>query len=555
MPTESAKPRVVRAPRGPELNTLSWDTEGPLRLLMNNLDPDVAERPEDLVVYGGLGRAARDWNSFDRIVATLKRLKGDETLLIQSGKPVGVFRTHAWAPRVLIANANLVPRWATLEQFNKLDRMGLTMFGQMTAGSWIYIGSQGIVQGTYETFTEIARQHFDGNATGRLVVTGGLGGMGGAQPLAATMSGFNAIVVECRQSKIEFRLRTGYLDCQAKTLNEALAIVAEARARGKPVSVGLLGNVVQVLEDMLERGVAPDVVTDQTSAHDPVHGYLPLDWTVEDWEGRQASDPEGVATAAKAAMGRHVEAMKAFKARRAVVFEYGNNLRGMAAEGGATDTKAFPGFVEAYVRPLFCEGKGPFRWLALSGDPEDIYKTDAKVREVMPDAPALHNWLNKAREHIQFQGLPARICWVGLGDRDRIALAFNEMVRTGELSAPVVIGRDHMDSGSVASPTRETEGMKDGSDAISDWPILNALLNTANGATWVSFHHGGGVGIGYSQHAGIAVVADGSEAADARIARTFWNDPASGVMRHADAGYDLAIDCARSCGLDLPMLD
>ena len=555
MPTDHANPRVIRAPRGPKLNALSWETEGPLRLLMNNLDPDVAERPDDLVVYGGIGRAARDWNSFDRIIATLKRLKGDETLLIQSGKPVGVFRTHAWSPRVLIANANLVPKWATWEQFNKLDRMGLTMYGQMTAGSWIYIGSQGIVQGTYETFSEIARQHFDGHAAGRLVVSGGLGGMGGAQPLAATMTGFNAIVVECRQRKIEFRLRTGYLDCRADTLDEALAIVAEARAAGKPVSVGLLGNVVQVLEEMLDRDVTADVVTDQTSAHDPVRGYLPLDWTVADWEQRQESDPAGVATAAKTTMARHVAAMKAFKARDAVVFEYGNNLRGMAAEGGATDTHAFPGFVEAYVRPLFSEGKGPFRWLALSGDPEDIYKTDAKVREVMPDAPALDNWLNKARRHIQFQGLPARICWVGLGDRHRIALAFNEMVRTGELSAPLVIGRDHMDSGSVASPTRETEGMKDGSDAISDWPFLNALLNTANGATWVSFHDGGGVGIGHSQHAGIAVVVDGTEAADARIARTFWNDPASGVMRHADAGYDLAIDCARSHGLDLPMLE
>jgi urocanate hydratase len=553
MPTPTNS-RVVRAPRGRDLNARSWQTEGPLRLLMNNLDPDVAERPEDLVVYGGIGKAARDWNAFDRIVETLKRLGDEDTLLVQSGKPVGVFRTHAFAPRVLIANGNLVPRWADWEHFSELDRLGLMMYGQMTAGSWIYIGSQGIVQGTYETFAEIGRRHFGGRAQGRLVVTGGLGGMGGAQPLAATMAGFDAIVVECQAGKIDFRRRTGYLDEQAATLDEALAIVGRARAAGRPVSVGLLGNVVEVLRDLLARGITPDVVTDQTSAHDPVNGYLPEGWTVAQWEDRRASDPAGVAAAARASMARHVEAMAEFGRRGAVVVEYGNNLRGMAAGPGAAARSTFPGFVEAYVRPLFCEGKGPFRWVALSGDPEDILRTDAKVRELMPDAPMLHNWLDKAQRHIRFQGLPARICWVGLGDRHRLGLAFNEMVRNGELSAPVVIGRDHMDSGSVASPTRETEGMRDGSDAVSDWPILNALLNVANGASWVSFHHGGGVGMGYSQHSGIALVADGSEEAGRRIARTLWNDPATGVMRHADAGYDLAVACARRHGLDLPML-
>jgi urocanate hydratase len=549
-----ANRRVVRAPRGPELNARSWQTEGPLRLLMNNLDPDVAERPEELVVYGGIGRAARNWESFDRIVETLKRLGDDETLLVQSGKPVGVFRTHSEAPRVLIANSNLVPHWATWEHFNELDRKGLMMYGQMTAGSWIYIGSQGIVQGTYETFSEIGRRHFGGQPNGRLVLSGGLGGMGGAQPLAATMAGFNAIVVECQPQKIEFRLRTGYLDSKAETLEEALASIEVAKAEGKALSVGLLGNIVDVLADIVERGIVPDVVTDQTSAHDPVNGYLPVGWNVGEWEERREREPSSVAQAAKASMARHVDAMIALKKRGAVVLEYGNNLRAMAAEAGAADAFSFPGFIEAYVRPLFCEGKGPFRWVALSGDPADIAKTDAKVRELIPDDPRLHQWLEKAGKHIRFQGLPARICWVGLGDRDRLGLAFNQMVRSGELSAPIVIGRDHMDSGSVASPNRETEGMKDGSDAVSDWPILNALLNVANGATWVSFHHGGGMGMGYSQHSGIAIVADGTPEADRRIARTLWNDPATGVMRHVDAGYDIAIACARSQGLQLPML-
>jgi urocanate hydratase len=553
--TVFANRRVVRAPRGPELNTRSWQTEGPLRLLMNNLDPDVAERPEELVVYGGIGRAARNWASFDRIVETLKRLGDDETLLVQSGKPVGVFRTHSEAPRVLIANSNLVPHWATWEHFNELDRKGLMMYGQMTAGSWIYIGSQGIVQGTYETFSEIGRRHFGGQTNGRLVVSGGLGGMGGAQPLAATMAGFNAIVVECQPQKIEFRLRTGYLDSKAETLDEALALLDAAKTKGKALSVGLLGNIVDVLADIVERDIVPDVVTDQTSAHDPVNGYLPVGWNVAEWEERREREPSSVAEAAKASMARHVASMVALKKRGAVVLEYGNNLRAMAAEAGAGDAFSFPGFIEAYVRPLFCEGKGPFRWVALSGDPADIAKTDAKVRELVPNDPRLLQWLEKAGKHIRFQGLPARICWVGLGDRHRLGLAFNEMVRSGELSAPIVIGRDHMDSGSVASPNRETEGMNDGSDAVSDWPILNALLNVANGATWVSFHHGGGMGMGFSQHSGIAIVADGTPEADRRIARTLWNDPATGVMRHVDAGYDIAIACARSDGLQLPILE
>jgi len=546
--------RIIRSPRGSELNTLSWQTEAPMRLLMNNLDPDVAERPDELVVYGGIGRAARNWECFDAMVETLKVLRDDQTLLVQSGKPVGVFNTHRQAPRVLIANANLVPNWATWEKFNELDRLGLTMYGQMTAGSWIYIGSQGIVQGTYETFSEIGRQHFDGKPHGRLVVTAGLGGMGGAQPLAATMAGFNAIVVECQSTKIDFRLRTGYLDSQARTLDEALRMIEEANQGGKPLSVGIPGNIVDVLEELERRQLVPDVLTDQTSAHDPIYGYLPAGWTVAEWEDLQERDPARVSEEAKKTMARHVALMLAFKERGSIVLEYGNNLRAMAEEAGATDAFSFPGFVEAYVRPLFCEGKGPFRWVALSGDPEDIYKTDAKVRELMPDDAFLHNWLDKAREHIKFQGLPARICWVGLGDRHRLGLAFNEMVRTGELSAPIVIGRDHMDSGSVASPNRETEGMKDGSDAISDWPILNALLNVANGATWVSFHHGGGMGMGYSQHAGIALLADGSHEADEYIARTLWNDPATGVMRHADAGYETAIESAKKNGLNLPML-
>ena len=552
--TTAANCRVIRAPRGTTLNTKSWQTEAPLRLLMNNLDPDVAERPEELVVYGGIGRAARNWESFDKIVEMLKELELDETLLVQSGKPVGVFKTHERAPRVLIANGNLVPNWANWETFNELDRQGLMMYGQMTAGSWIYIGSQGIVQGTYGTFCEISRRHFNADPAGKLVVTAGLGGMGGAQPLAATMAGFNAIIVECQRQKIDFRLRTNYMDDFAENLDEALGKIEAANADGRALSVGLLGNVVDVLVEMRERGIVPDVLTDQTSAHDPVYGYLPVGWTVAEWEERRERDPAAVSAAAKQSMARHVELMLSFERQGSVVLEYGNNLRAMARDAGLSDAFKFPGFVEAYVRPLFCEGKGPFRWLALSGDPEDIYKTDRKVRELMPDDAFLHNWLDKAQQHISFQGLPARICWVGLGDRHRLGLAFNEMVRSGELSAPIVIGRDHMDSGSVASPTRETEGMKDGSDAVSDWPILNALLNVANGATWVSFHHGGGVGMGYSQHAGIALLADGSEAADEYLARTLWNDPATGVMRHADAGYDSAIDCARRHGLKLPSL-
>lgn len=542
--------RIVRAPTGLELNAKSWQTEAPLRLLMNNLDPDVAERPEELVVYGGIGRAARSWECFDAMIEALKQLEDDETLLVQSGKPVGVLKTHRMAPRVLIANGNLVPNWANWETFNELDQMGLTMYGQMTAGSWIYIGSQGIVQGTYETFSAIGRRHFDGDVAGKLVVTGGLGGMGGAQPLAATMAGFHALVVECQREKIEFRLRTGYLGHSAETLDQALTMIDAAQ---EPISVGLIGNVVDVLEEFEKRDITPDVLTDQTSAHDPVNGYLPQGWTVAEWEDRRERDPACVTEASKKTMAHHVELMNAAKNKGSVVLEYGNNLRAMAQEAGAIKAFGFPGFVQAYVRPLFCEGKGPFRWVALSGDPEDIYKTDAKVRELMPGDTFLHNWLNKAREHVHFQGLPARICWVGLGDRHRLGLAFNEMVRSGELSAPVVIGRDHMDSGSVASPNRETEGMKDGSDAISDWPILNALLNAANGATWVSFHHGGGMGMGFSQHAGIAILADGSEEADEIIARTLWNDPASGVMRHADAGYETAEVCAEKHGLKLPM--
>ncbi|SDR57355.1 urocanate hydratase [Rhizobiales bacterium GAS113] len=547
--------RIVRAARGNELTAKSWQTEAPLRLLMNNLDPDVAERPEELVVYGGIGRAARNWDAFDRIVATLKKLEQDQTLLVQSGKPVGVFPTHPGAPRVIIANANLVPKWATWEVFNALDRKGLMMYGQMTAGSWIYIGSQGIVQGTYETFSEIGRRHFGGSLAGRWFLTGGLGGMGGAQPLAATMAGASILVVECQQSRIEFRQRTGYLDRSSQDLDEALAMIEEARRTHKPVSIGLLGNAAEVYQEILRRGVVPDVVTDQTSAHDPVHGYLPAGWSVAEWLDRQASDPAGTATAAKTTMAAQVRAILAFQEKGAIALDYGNNIRAMAQEMGVEAAFSYPGFVEAYVRPLFCLGKGPFRWVALSGDPEDIYRTDAKVRELIPDDPYLDNWLDKARAHIRFQGLPSRICWLGLGQRHRVGLAFNEMVARGELKAPVVIGRDHMDSGSVASPMRETEGMLDGSDAVSDWPILNALLNSACGATWVSFHHGGGVGIGYSQHSGIALIADGTQEAAEKIGRVLWNDPATGVMRHADAGYETAIACARANGLELPSLD
>ncbi|MEO7392510.1 MAG: urocanate hydratase [Ramlibacter sp.] len=545
--------RVIRAPRGNQLNTLSWQTEAPLRLLMNNLDPDVAERPGDLVVYGGIGRAARNWECFDAIVAALKTLRGDQTLLVQSGKPVGVFSTHAGAPRVLIANGNLVPHWATWETFNDLDRKGLMMYGQMTAGSWIYIGSQGIVQGTYETFSEIGRQHFDGSLARRWILTAGLGGMGGAQPLAATMAGASCIAVECQRSKIEFRQRTGYLQEFAGTLDEALAMMATAHGEGRSISIGLLGNSADVFAEVLARGIVPDVVTDQTSAHDPVNGYLPQGWSVDEWVARRTSDPAGTALAAKQSMAHQVRSILGLKDAGAIALDYGNNIRAMALEMGVRNAFDYPGFVEAYVRPLFCVGKGPFRWVALSGDPEDIYKTDAKVRELMPDDKLLHNWLDQARKHVRFQGLPARICWLGLGDRDRIANAFNDMVASGELSAPLVIGRDHMDSGSVASPTRETEGMRDGSDAVSDWPILNAMLNASCGATWVSFHHGGGVGMGYSQHAGIALVADGSAEAGERLRRVLWNDPATGVMRHADAGYGLAVDCARLNGLNLPM--
>lgn len=546
--------RTVRAPHGTTLSAKSWLTEAPLRMLMNNLDPDVAEKPGELVVYGGIGRAARDWESFDRICAALRRLDADQTLLVQSGKPVGVFRTHTDAPRVLIANSNLVPHWATWEHFNELDRKGLMMFGQMTAGSWIYIGSQGIVQGTYETFVEMGRQHYGGSLAGRWILTAGLGGMGGAQPLAATMAGASCLAVECRPSSIEFRLRTGYLDVQANDLDEALAIIARSTAEKKPVSVGLLGNAAEVLPELLRRGVRPDCLTDQTSAHDPVNGYLPKGWTLAEWEARRASDPAGVAKAAKQSMAGHVRAMLEFHARGVPTVDYGNNIRQMALEEGVADAFSFPGFVPAYIRPQFCRGIGPFRWAALSGDPEDIYRTDAKVKELMPGNAHLANWLDMAKSRIRFQGLPARICWVGLGDRHRLGLAFNAMVAKGELKAPVVIGRDHLDSGSVASPNRETEGMRDGSDAVSDWPMLNALLNCASGATWVSIHHGGGVGIGYSQHAGMVIVCDGTEAAAKRIERVLWNDPASGVMRHADAGYESAIACAREHGLDLPGL-
>ena len=544
--------RIVRAARGAELTAKSWLTEAPLRMLMNNLDPDVAERPCELVVYGGIGRAARDWNAFDQIVSTLRRLEGDQTLLVQSGKPVGVFRTHADAPRVLIANSNLVPHWATWEHFHELDRKGLMMYGQMTAGSWIYIGSQGIVQGTYETFVEMGRQHYNGDLSGRWILTAGLGGMGGAQPLAATMAGLSCLAVECQPSRIEMRLQTGYLDTQAGTIEEALAILDDAKAKGEPVSVGLLGNAADVFPELFRRGVRPDAVTDQTSAHDPVNGYLPKGWTLSQWEERRERDPKSVDKAARASMATHVRAMLDFHRAGVPTLDYGNNIRQMAKEEGVADAFDFPGFVPAYIRPLFCRGIGPFRWAALSGDPEDIYRTDAKVKELMPHDKHLHNWLDMARQRIRFQGLPARICWVGLGDRHRLGVAFNEMVARGELKAPVVIGRDHLDSGSVASPNRETEAMRDGSDAVSDWPLLNALLNCASGATWVSLHHGGGVGMGFSQHSGMVVVCDGTPEASVRVGRVLWNDPATGVMRHADAGYEIAQDCARANGLDLP---
>ena len=546
--------RHLRAAHGTKLEAKSWLTEAALRMLRNNLDPEVAERPDELVVYGGIGRAARDWESYDRIVETLKRLNDDETLLIQSGKPVGVFRTHADAPRVLLANSNLVPHWATWEHFNELDRKGLMMYGQMTAGSWIYIGSQGIVQGTYETFVEMGRQHYNGNLAGRWILTAGLGGMGGAQPLASTMAGASMIAIECDETRIQKRIETGYLDLAAKTLDEAMKMLNRALEEGTPRSIGLLGNAADILPEMLRRGIRPDGVTDQTSAHDPINGYLPSGWTVAEWRSRRQTDPNGVRDAAMKSMAVHVEAMLEFQRRGVPTFDYGNNIRQMAKLMGVTNAFDFPGFVPAYIRPLFCRGVGPFRWAALSGDPDDIRRTDDKVRELIPDDPHLHRWLDMASKRIQFQGLPARICWVGLGQRHRLGLAFNEMVASGELKAPIVIGRDHLDTGSVASPNRETEAMLDGSDAVSDWPLLNALLNTASGATWVSLHHGGGVGMGYSQHSGVVIVADGTPAAAKRLERVLWNDPGTGVMRHADAGYDIAIRCAREQGLDMPML-
>jgi urocanate hydratase len=552
-PSRKDDTRLIRAPRGATLSCKSWLTEAAYRMLQNNLDPEVAENPAELVVYGGIGRAARDWASFDTILRTLRELENDETLLIQSGKPVGVFKTHADAPRVLLANSNLVPHWATWEHFHELDRKGLMMYGQMTAGSWIYIGSQGIVQGTYETFVEMGRQHYAGDLRGKWILTAGLGGMGGAQPLAASLAGASSLNIECQQSRIDMRLRTRYVDEQASDLDDALARIAAHTKAGRAVSVALLGNAADVLPELVRRGVRPDAVTDQTSAHDPVNGYLPVGWTVEQWLERRVSDPAGTAAAAKRSMRTHVEAMLAFHAMGVPTFDYGNNIRQVALDEGLANAFAFPGFVPAYVRPLFCRGVGPFRWVALSGDPEDIAKTDAKVKELIPDDKHLHRWLDMAATRISFQGLPARICWVGLGLRDKLGLAFNAMVRSGELKAPIVIGRDHLDSGSVASPTRETEAMRDGSDAVSDWPLLNAMLNVAGGATWVSLHHGGGVGMGYSQHSGVVIVCDGSEAADKRIARVLWNDPATGVMRHADAGYEIAQQCAREKDLDLPM--
>jgi urocanate hydratase len=546
--------RVIRAPRGTQLSAKSWMTEAPLRMLMNNLDPEVAENPAELVVYGGIGRAARNWDCFDRIVATLKELNEDETLLIQSGKPVGVFRTHKDAPRVLLANSNLVPHWATWEHFRELDAKGLMMYGQMTAGSWIYIGSQGIVQGTYETFVEAGVQHYGGDLKGRWILTGGLGGMGGAQPLAAVFAGASMLAVECEPSRIEKRLETKYLDMKAATLDEALAMLEKAKKEGKAISVGLLGNAAEVFPEILKRGIRPDMVTDQTSAHDPLNGYLPAGWSLAKAAEMRVKDPAGVVKAAKESMALQVKAMLGFHKLGIPTFDYGNNIRQMAMEAGVADAFDFPGFVPAYIRPLFCKGVGPFRWAALSGEADDIWKTDAKVKELMPHDAHLHNWLDMAKARIKFQGLPARICWVGLGDRARLGLAFNEMVAKGELKAPIVIGRDHLDSGSVASPNRETEGMMDGSDAVSDWPLLNALLNTASGATWVSLHHGGGVGMGFSQHSGMVIVCDGSKEAAARLERVLTNDPGTGVMRHADAGYQIAQDFAREKGLNLPML-
>ena len=547
--------RIIRSPRGPEKSAKTWAAEAALRMLMNNLDPEVAERPEDLVVYGGIGKAARDWPSFDRIVDQLTRLEADETLLVQSGKPVGVFRTHEDAPRVLIANSNLVPKWATWEHFNELDKKGLMMYGQMTAGSWIYIGTQGIVQGTYETFMEAGRQHYSGDWSGKWILTSGLGGMGGAQPLAATMAGASCLAIECQPSRIEMRLRTRYLDVAADTLDEALALLNQSIKDKNPQSIGLLGNAADILPELIRRGVRPDLVTDQTSAHDPVNGYLPSGWTVAEWEAKRQTDPAAVEKAARKSMAVHVQAMLDFHEQGIPTTDYGNNIRQVAFDEGVTNAFDFPGFVPAYIRPLFCRGIGPFRWAALSGNPEDIRKTDAAMKRLFPDNAGLHRWLDMAGERIAFQGLPARICWIGLGDRHRAGLMFNEMVASGELSAPIVIGRDHLDSGSVASPNRETESMIDGSDAVSDWPLLNALLNTASGASWVSLHHGGGVGMGYSQHSGVVIVADGTPEAAKRLERVLWNDPATGVMRHADAGYDIAKDAAREHGLNLPSLE
>ncbi len=546
--------RVIRANRGTKLTAKSWLTEAPLRMLMNNLDPEVAERPEDLVVYGGIGKAARNWECFDKIVEVLTTLKDDESLLVQSGKPVGVFQTHPDAPRVLIANSNIVPHWGTWDHFNELDRKGLMMYGQMTAGSWIYIGSQGIVQGTYETFVEMGRQHYNGDLSGKWILTAGLGGMGGAQPLAGVLAGASVLAIECDETRIDFRMRSRYVDYKAKSLDEAMEIINKAVAEKRAISVGLLGNAAELLPEMIRRGIRPDAVTDQTSAHDPLNGYLPIGWNLEQAVKLRKENPELVVAEARKSMVVHVQAMLDFQKQGIPTFDYGNNIRQVALEEGLQNSFDFPGFVPAYIRPLFCKGVGPFRWVALSGDPEDIYKTDQKVKELLPNDKHLHNWLDMARERIQFQGLPARICWVGLGDRARLALAFNEMVKSGELSAPIVIGRDHLDSGSVASPNRETEAMLDGSDAVSDWPLLNALLNTAGGATWVSIHHGGGVGIGYSQHAGVVIVADGSDAAAKRLGRVLTNDPATGVMRHADAGYQIAIDCAKEKNLNLPMV-
>ncbi|KHN63171.1 urocanate hydratase [Dickeya fangzhongdai] len=556
--TTSSVARVVRAPHGTELHCENWLIEAAYRMIQNNLDPDVAERPEDLVVYGGIGKAARNWACFDAILTSLRQLKADETLLVQSGKPVGVFRTHADAPRVLIANSNLVPHWATWEHFHELDKAGLMMYGQMTAGSWIYIGAQGIVQGTYETFAEAGRQHYHGDLSGKWILTAGLGGMGGAQPLAGVLAGASVLAVECQESRIDFRLRTRYLDYKTDSIDDALAMIADAVAQKKAISVGLLGNAAEVLPELVKRakagGMKPDIVTDQTSAHDPLNGYLPVGWSVARWQQERISDPEGVMKAACASMAVHVQAMLDFCHMGVPTVDYGNNIRQRAFDEGVRDAFDFPGFVPAYIRPLFCEGKGPFRWVALSGDPEDIYKTDAKLKALFPDNHHLHRWLDMARERIAFQGLPSRICWLGLGERHLAGLAFNEMVRNGELKAPIVIGRDHLDCGSVASPNRETEAMQDGSDAVSDWPLLNALLNTAGGATWVSLHHGGGVGMGFSQHAGMVIVCDGSEQADARLARVLWNDPATGVMRHADAGYDVAKACSAAHQLNLPMV-